>query len=208
MGLILKRPNPLTFSVISTLLILFLLIGPLEAIMIKLTLEQLVQRSDAIILGKVKEIECQWSMDQSVILTVVSIQVHEILAGEITNSQILVQYPGGEVGDIGLKVSDMPTFHPNEIVLLFLKKLANPLDIQNSPIITLNLYPAFNVVGQAQGKYFIDSEGWAHKSGYIIYPGHDNRDESIHVNELKERIRVINDILLKANKKAHEQKKY
>ncbi|KKK86190.1 hypothetical protein LCGC14_2765700, partial [marine sediment metagenome] len=55
--------------------------------------------------------------------------------------EIIVKVRGGEVGDIGLKVSDTPQFREGEEVFLFLR---------------MEKLPLFSVVGLFQGKYTIE----------------------------------------------------
>ena len=55
--------------------------------------------------------------------------------------EIMVKVPGGEVDDIGLKVSDTPEFREGEEVFLFLR-------IEKLPIL--------KVAGLFQGKYTIE----------------------------------------------------
>jgi len=169
--------------------------------MIKLPLKKLATEAEAIILGEVKDIKCQWSIDHSVILTIVTVNIHEILKGNINNSQILIQHPGGEVGDIGLKVSDMPSFKQNEIVLVFLKSISDPIDTKNSPMIALNFLPSFSVFGSVQGKYSIDSNGIAHKGGYRLISKDQEQEKSISLKNLKAKIKII----LKQNREERER---
>ncbi|TET48271.1 hypothetical protein E3J59_00855 [Candidatus Aerophobetes bacterium] len=55
--------------------------------------------------------------------------------------EITVKVPGGEVGGIGLKVSDTPEFRKGEEVFLFLR---------------IEKLPIFKVAGLFQGKYTIE----------------------------------------------------
>lgn len=176
--------------------------------MIKLSLKELTIGADAIVLGEVREIQSQWSMDGSVILTIVTLQIHETLKGKINNNQILIQHPGGEVGDIGLKVSDMPSFQLKERVLVFLKPITNLTNTKHSPIVCLNIFPAFNTFGAAQGKYSIDKDGMAHKSGYVLVSRDDERGVSIHLADLKSRIKSILQQDLKKRERAREKSKH
>lgn len=176
--------------------------------MIKLSLTKLSIEADAIVIGEVKKIQPQWSMDRSTILTIVTLQVNEILNGKIDSTQILIQYPGGEVGDIGLKVSDMPSFWINEKVLVFLKSLKNIQDSKNSPIIALNFLPTFSIFGAAQGKYSIDSNETAHKSGYSLNAKDSDPEMSLSLADLKRRIKSTLDKHFKEKEKTHEKIKY
>lgn len=193
----------LKFLFTSFILILFVF-SYSQAIMIKLSLRKLTTEADAIILGKVMDIQSQWSVDKSVILTIVKLHVHEILKGKINNDQILIQYPGGEVVDIGLKVSDMPTFQQDEIVLVFLKSITDIEDTKHSPMLILNMFPAFSIFGAAQGKYSIDSNGIARKSEYNLISEESELDIVIPLETLKAKIMRIQKRSPQKKEKIHE----
>jgi len=159
--------------------------------MIKLSLRKLTNTADTIVLGEVENIQCEWSMDKSTILTIVTLRIHEILKGDFYGTQILIQHPGGKIGDIGLEVSDMPTFQTKERVLVFLKSIINITDTKNSPTVSLNLLPSFSVFGWAQGKYSIDSNEMAHKSGYELISEDREQDETLSLTDLKTKIYSI-----------------
>jgi len=182
------------------ILTLFIL-NSAQALMIKLSLHRLTIEADAIILGEVENIRCEWSLDKQIILSVVTLRIHEILKGDFYNTKIFIQYPGGTLGDISLKVSDMPTFQSNEKVLVFLKSIADMANTKNSLIVTLNIFPAFEVFGNAQGKYFIDANGIAQKSGYNLFAKDDESDKALSLSELKASIRNI----LKQHSKEREK---
>lgn len=160
-----------------------------HSLMVKLSLERLSLDSDTIVLGNVDDIACQWSMDRSAIVTVVTLRIQTVIKGEVLRNQILIQYPGGEVGDIGLKVSDMPEFQLGERVLVFLKSISKIEDAQNSPLIALNFWPAFTVFGAAQGKYSVDDNGVARKDGYSLVSKEADPDRSFFLEDLLTRIR-------------------
>ena len=78
--------------------------------------------ADVILTGKVVEQNSSWNEDQSRIYTLATVQVDELIKGELVGNSVTVKYPGGEVGEIGEKYSHMPTFEDNEEVLVFLKQ--------------------------------------------------------------------------------------
>lgn len=166
--------------------------------MIKLSLEDLSVESEAIVIGQVQDIQCHWSMDQSVILTVVMLKVHESLKGHIANELIFIQYSGGEIGELGLRVSDAPEFHPEEKVLVFIKSIKNATDPKNSMVVALNFIPSYEVFGDAQGKYSIDQDGIASKSGYTLMGDQPDQDRAYPLEKLKIQIK---NILQKQSKK-------
>lgn len=121
--------------------------GSLHAIMIKLPLSKLATESEAIVLADVLQVKCEWSWDRQLILSVVSLQVGEVLKGKLDQPEILIQVPGGTVGDIELRVSDMPDFTAGERVLVFLSEIPDRIGNRNSPSLSLFSTPAFQVFG-------------------------------------------------------------
>ena len=118
----------------------FVLLLPLAAsatTMLRADLPGLAQTSDAIVHGTVRRVESRWSGDGRRIVTDVEIQVTEALKGQ-AGSTVLVTQPGGQVGDIGQRVSGLAAFTPGEEVVVFLERRGKT---------------AFRVSGMAQGKY-------------------------------------------------------
>ena len=176
-----------------------------HALMIKLSLKRLCIGADAIIFGEVKKIQSQWSMDGSIILTIVTLQIHETLKGKIYTNQVLIQYPGGEVGELALQVEDTPSFRMDEEVLVFLKFIKNVKDIKHSPVIVLSIFQPFSVFGAAQGKYSIDNHGIARKGGYTLISKEREPDRFLHLSNLKAKIRNLLQKSSKKREKAREE---
>ncbi|MEJ2614799.1 MAG: hypothetical protein P8Z35_07570, partial [Ignavibacteriaceae bacterium] len=63
-----------------------------------------------------------WNKNKTRIYTEATLQVDEFLKGNHSSGNIIVKYPGGEVGDVGELYTHMPRFENNEEVLVFLKK--------------------------------------------------------------------------------------
>jgi len=113
-------------------------------LVVKKTVEDLTYEADSILIGKVKEMESQWNSERTLIYTYVAVSVTEYVKRipEMEEPrEITVKVPGGEVGDIALKVSDTPEFVKGEEVFLFLR---------------LEKLPVFRVAGLFQGKYTIE----------------------------------------------------
>jgi hypothetical protein len=94
---------------------------PAMAAMVQVPLEDSIERSDLVIRGRVLDQRCAWSDDGRWIVTLVRVQVVETLAGEPQGAEVTVRVPGGVVDGIGLGVSDMPSFAPDEESILFLQ---------------------------------------------------------------------------------------
>ena len=136
------------YSILHSVLIFLLLTGFLapqaSALMVRKSIEELTSQADSILIGKVKKIESQWNEEKTLIYTYVTISVKQhtkTLSGVGEVQEIIVKVPGGEVGNIGLKVSDTPQFREGEEVFLFLRREKLPL---------------FSVTGLFQGKYTIE----------------------------------------------------
>lgn len=114
------------------------------ALMVRKSIEELTSQADSILIGKVEKIESRWNEERTMIYTYVTISVKQhtkTLSGMAEVKEIIVRVRGGEVGDIGLRVSDTPEFRVGEEVFLFLKREKLPL---------------FSVTGLFQGKYTIE----------------------------------------------------
>ena len=136
------------YSILHSVLIFLLLTGFLapqaSALMVRKSIKELTSQADSILIGKVKEMESRWNEERTLIYTYVTISVSQYtktLSGVGEVQEIMVKVPGGEVGDIGLKVSDTPQFREGEEVFLFLK---------------MEKLPFFSVAGLFQGKYTIE----------------------------------------------------
>ena len=128
---------------ILTLALLFLLpIAKVEAVMVELSLEQLTRDADLILVGKVESVTSQ--MTDGKIFSLATISVESKIKGELEPEQsiIVVSFPGGKVGDIGMKVEDSPNYQKDEEVVVFLKKMQGESH--------------FFTVGSSQGKFIID----------------------------------------------------
>jgi hypothetical protein len=117
--------------------VLLLSLAASATTMLRADLPELAQTSDAIVHGTVRRVESRWSGDGRRIVTDVEIQVTEALKGQAA-STVLVTQPGGQVGDIGQRVSGLAAFTPGEEVVVFLERRGKT---------------AFRVSGMAQGKY-------------------------------------------------------
>ncbi|OGW46599.1 MAG: hypothetical protein A2Y66_07350 [Nitrospirae bacterium RBG_13_41_22] len=159
---------------------IFSLTTPLLAIMKGLGIEELTRASEAVIIGDVVSAEAQWSKDGKIIFTSVSIVISDVIKGKVPKRQIIVEYEGGEIGDIGLRVSDVPHLIKGEKVILFLKSGKSRKD-----------GVAYNMVGKAQGKYMIDENGIARKGGFTTVDSKEVVDNNIPTEVLIDRIRRV-----------------
>jgi len=134
----------LTLSVIIFSLITGFFTIQGSTLVVKKTVEELTYEADFILIGKVKDMESRWNKEKTLIYTYVTVSVTKYIKRILEMEEpkeITVKIPGGEVGDIALKVSDTPEFMEGEEVFLFLR---------------LEELPIFRVAGLFQGKYTIE----------------------------------------------------
>jgi hypothetical protein len=109
-------------------------------LMVKISLEDLTKRTDLILVGKVKRIECEWNGDSTRIFTYVTIAVEIPIKGVSGAEELTIRQLGGTVDSLTLWVSDTPQFKQGEEVLVFLE----PVERAH-----------YSVVGWFQGKFTI-----------------------------------------------------
>jgi len=153
-----------------------------------LTVKDLTGNSDVVIRGTVEKMESFWTGEDSrrTIVTRGIVSVSEIIAGGPSGDKVIVQYEGGQVGDLVLKVSDMPVITAGEEVILFLKKTgADGGD--DGPFSEGTIY---FIKGLGQGKYSLGRDGLARKNGFSNSGGaEDKTDRTIRTDRLIEKIR-------------------
>ena len=94
--------------------------------MMDLGIDRIAERSDSVIRGDVLSRTSRWSTDAPTpIVTDVVVSVSEVIAGRgPVRGTVTIEVLGGEIveEDIGLKVSDQPSFEVGEQAVLFLRK--------------------------------------------------------------------------------------
>jgi len=96
-----------------------------SGLIIQLPMPDLVKTSDLIIRGSIVKTESYWGSlswdpNSRIILTSATLQIGESYKGVSDKSEIIIETEGGEIGEIGLFVEDMPKFEPNQEVVVFL----------------------------------------------------------------------------------------
>ncbi len=161
-------------------LVMCFLSYPSLAIMEAMSTQELTLGSVIVVMGEVEDIEARWSLDGKIILTSVTIGNIDVISGETGHENVIVEYPGGAIGDIELKVSDTPSFSKGEKVILFLKSAQSEY-----------YGDVYNIVGKAQGKYTIGDDGIARKEGFFTVSREEVIDSNIPVDELVNKIRRV-----------------
>jgi len=149
-----------------------------SALMVKLTLEDLIEKSDAIVIGKVVDIlparsgtEPLWSSYLRVFTDVI-IETERYLYGEPPSAYIAVRVTGGRVGEMVMWVEDEPVFNLGEEAVLFLTRVPQP----NSPPEGIVSEDYYRVTGAMQGKL-------GYRDGQAVNLG----GESFTVSELEQK---------------------
>ncbi len=145
-----------------------------------LSTEELTKASDLVISGEVENTESQWSKDGKIIFTSAYIVIGDVIKGASPQRRIAIEYEGGEVGEIGLKVSDQTKLIKGERVILFLQSGKSHRDGNT-----------YNIVGRGQGKYVIGADGIARKGGFSISGDKEKIDNNIPADKLIEKIRRV-----------------
>lgn len=115
-------------------------------------MENLSKSADIVAVGKVTETKSEWDQNKTRIFTRVTLQVNEYVKGN-AGSSVTITTPGGEVGDVGELYTHVPTFRPNEEVVVFLEKEATG---------------SYRIAGGDQGKYNIEKDP---ESGRLLVAG-------------------------------------
>jgi hypothetical protein len=80
--------------------------------------EELIQKSEAIVLGTVQNMHSAWAPDRSQIYTYVTFQVEAQFKGQPVDNTMIIQIPGGTADGITQWVSDVPHLQPGMRVVL------------------------------------------------------------------------------------------
>jgi len=147
------RKGTVTLALAAGLLTGCLFSGSGQAMMVAMSVEQLAGTADTIVVGTVLEQTSAWNADRSAIHTDVVVSVDELVKGNAAG-EVVVRVAGGyiESEDIGMGVSDTPTFRDGEQVVLFLNAGAE----------------VATVTGQFQGKLTVTDGTVAMLSGEVV----------------------------------------
>jgi hypothetical protein len=126
---------------------------PLTAITVRpLSFAELVDRSTAVVHGRVSEVRGQWTADRHGIDSLVTIDVMHYLKGSLGDS-VTVRVPGGQAGGRVNIIPGAPTFAQGDQVVLFLRSEGPSI-----PIVT----------GTSQGVYRVTTD--ARSGGLMVIP--------------------------------------
>lgn len=111
-------------ALLMAILICLLAVGSLPAIMLPVTPGALLARSDVVVTGVVVSLNSHWDAARTLIYTDVVVAPERFDKGNV-DSRITVRVPGGEVGEVGLAVEDMPVLVAGQKVTLYLVNAAD-----------------------------------------------------------------------------------
>ncbi|MFQ5876423.1 MAG: hypothetical protein ACE5JH_01840 [Acidobacteriota bacterium] len=138
-----------------------------------MSLEQIVLDSRVIVLGTVREVESSWSADGRIIVTRATIEVERSLKGG-PRRRVVVETPGGRVGEQFMIASGAPVFAKGERLVLFLAPAgAEAAKAGGGPLA---------VVGWNQGKVEVRRDPRTgrdlilDRTGNVTYLGPDGRE--------------------------------
>lgn len=180
----LKSPSIVVIFIVSFLILLTAKIPNVLGMMSReMSIEEMTNYSDCIAIGTVISKESSWIENNSWIVTHAVVDVNEVLVGNPDLHSFLVEYDGGEVGEVGLKVSDVSPLNCGEKVLLFLYDIdANQKNIKRD-----SQAKKFRIVENAQGNFLIKN-GIARRKGFSVIKG-EIKEREIRIEQLKRRIR-------------------
>jgi hypothetical protein len=139
--------------------------------LVHLSLEQLSQASSDVVRGRVVGQETRWNSSHTQILTFTTVEIERTLKGNPGHSMVIEQ-PGGSLGNIRVRVPGTVSFRPGGSYFLFLE----PAGANTS---------SRQLVGMAQGAYRIyrhpqtNQERVIRPFGGLFYGSRDKRSSSI-----------------------------
>lgn len=86
---------------------------------VALSTEDLAQRADVVVVGKVTEVRSEWSGDRSRIYSTVTVLVDEHIKGDKAQQSVVIATLGGEIDGVGEVYSHTARFKADEHVIVF-----------------------------------------------------------------------------------------
>jgi hypothetical protein len=153
-----------------------------SSLMIRLTLDDLIEKSDVVVIGKVVDIfparraDINEASRDWIITTDAVIKVERYLYGQSRSPYIAVMVQGGRVEQTFVRVEDQPEFNLGQEVALFL----NHPQLEITPPEEFEAANYYMVTGSMQGKF-------SYKDGYIV----NLEGGSFTVSEIEQKIASI-----------------
>jgi hypothetical protein len=112
----------------------------------RLSLEEMVARSETIVSGQVARIWTAWDGPHRFIWTHTEISVNNVAKGN-RSEKVVVSEPGGVVDGVGMQLAGTPRYTPGEQVMVFLERMPNGY---------------LRTAGMGQGKLSLSPDGRVH----------------------------------------------
>lgn len=151
------RKNLILIRLVTVLLVIVATLafstGEGQAVMLKISLDDLTTESDSIVIGTVEKSVSSWNEDCSAIYTTVTVLVEDDIKGGNSQNSVTIIVPGGEVDGITQTVSDTPSFETGEQAFFFLS------DLPQTVLPRRQFSPKFyELQGNFQGKLVIEDD--------------------------------------------------
>jgi hypothetical protein len=82
----------------------------------------MLAKATHVLVGTVEQVESRWDEKTSSIFTYVKVHVEERVKGTLHGDYVVIKHRGGEIENLGLRVSDEPSFLIGEKVKVFLRQ--------------------------------------------------------------------------------------
>ncbi|MDZ4132050.1 MAG: matrixin family metalloprotease, partial [Dethiobacteria bacterium] len=151
------RKYSIVISLVTILLVIAATLGigngNAQAVMLKMSLDDLTTEADSIVIGTVESAVSRWNEDRSAIYTTVTVLVEDDIKGGNSQNSVTIIVPGGEVDGITQTVSDTPAFETGEQAFFFLS------DLPTTVLPRRQFSPKFyELQGNFQGKLIIEDD--------------------------------------------------
>ncbi|MEW6729804.1 MAG: Ig domain-containing protein [Acidobacteriota bacterium] len=133
--------------------------------------ENLVASVRAIVTGRVTGIESRWDANRNNIYTYITIEIAELLKGNITTTTIVLEQLGGRVGDRHTWLLGSPEFTIGEDVLLFLNT---------------NAEGALHTAHQAMGKFSLSIDPATGRRAFAHKHQQRYQDAGEYIRQIKQ----------------------
>ena len=164
-----------------------------QAVMDGFGIADLVGRSDAVVNGRVLSVTSRWTPDGTRIVSEAVVSVDRLVRGDGGHAAVktaVVEYEGGEIGDMGYRVSDAVTLNAGDNIVVFLQASSATGGAYRAASASASV-ARYSVIGRAQGVYKVSEDGTAHKEGFTVI---SNRSAVVNNLPVEELLRMIREV--------------
>ena len=120
----------------------------------RLTLDEMIQKAQTIVQGRVRSVNTHWSDNGKLILTSYTIDVEDAIKGQ-PGKTMEITLVGGKIGNLILYAAGMPAFDAGDQTVLFVEKSGAGIS---------------TIVGLSQGKFDIRNGEVANTVSELSFP--------------------------------------